>query len=85
MKTTHSISLTFFSNFLSFDSRMVIFFVFCISSTKQYLVWHLFIIQKLALRVALQNYYSAILDRYLCRVMMKRSILQLTTIFLAQL
>ena len=34
IKTTHPISLTFFSNFLSFDSRVFFFFVFCISSNK---------------------------------------------------
>ena len=113
IKTTHLISLTFFSYFLSFDSHVFIFFVFCISSnykcshrkcsvkkgairnfakftgkhlcqslfliklqawsfakflrtpflqntsvrlllqTKQYLVWHLFIIQKKAFKVIL--------------------------------
>ena len=34
IKTTHPNSLTFFSNFLSCDSRVFIFFVFCISSNK---------------------------------------------------
>ena len=32
IKTTHPIPLTFFSNFLSFDSHLFIYFVFCISS-----------------------------------------------------
>ena len=44
IKTTHPIALTSFSNFLSFNSRVFIFFVFCIS-TEQYLVWHLLIIK----------------------------------------
>ena len=35
VKTTHPISLKFFSNFLSFDSRVFIFFVFCISSNNR--------------------------------------------------
>ena len=34
IQTTHLISVTFFSNFLSFDSRVFIFFVFCILSNK---------------------------------------------------
>ena len=34
IKTTHRISLIFFSNFFSFGSRVFIFFVFCISSNK---------------------------------------------------
>ena len=34
IKTTHPVSLTFFSNFLSFDSRVFIFPVFYISSNK---------------------------------------------------
>ena len=34
IKTTRLISLTFVSNFLSFDSRVFIFIVFCISSNK---------------------------------------------------
>ena len=43
IKTTYPlIALTFFSNFLSFNSRAFDFFVFCIS-TEQYLVWHLLI------------------------------------------
>ena len=64
IKTADPISLTFFSNFLSFDSRVLIFFVCCILSTEKYLVSHLFVIQKQAFRVVLQNYYSAILHRY---------------------
>ena len=43
IKTTNPIFLTFFSNFL----------FFCISSTEQFIVWHLFIIQKQAFRVVL--------------------------------
>ena len=35
IKATHPISLTFFSNFLSFDSRVFIFFVFCILSNNR--------------------------------------------------
>ena len=34
IKTTHPISLTFISNFLSFGSHVFVFFVFCISSNK---------------------------------------------------
>ena len=34
IKTTDPISLTFFPNFLSFDSRVFIFFVYCVSSNK---------------------------------------------------
>ena len=34
IKTTHPTSLIFFSNFLSFDSCLSIFFLFCISSNK---------------------------------------------------
>ena len=34
IKTAHPISVTYFSNLLSFDSRMFIFIVFCISSNK---------------------------------------------------
>ena len=34
IKTTRPVSLTFFSNFLSFYSRVLIFFVFSISSSK---------------------------------------------------
>ena len=34
IKITHPISLTFFSKFLSFDSRVFFFFVFCISSSR---------------------------------------------------
>ena len=34
IKTTHPIALTSFSNFLSFNSRVFIFFVFCILSNK---------------------------------------------------
>ena len=50
-------------------------------------MWHLLIIQKQAFRVLLENYHSANFHRYLPRVMVKRSTLQLyrTTIFLAQL
>ena len=50
-------------------------------------MWHLFIIQKQAFTVILQNYYSAIPHRYFSRVMVERSTFQLyrTTIFLAQL
>ena len=55
--------------------------------TEQYLVWHLFIIQKQTFRIILQIYYSAIPHRYFSWVMVKRSTLQLykTSIFLAQL
>ena len=34
IKTTHPIALTSFSNFLSFNSHVFIFFVFCILSSK---------------------------------------------------
>ena len=44
IKTTYTIALTSFSNFLSFNSSVFIFFVFC-TSTEQYLVWHLLKVQ----------------------------------------
>ena len=34
-KATHPTPLTFFSNFLSFDSRVFVFFMFCVSSNNR--------------------------------------------------
>ena len=63
--------------------------LFCVLCFLKWKVSHvvLFIIQKQAFTVVLQNYYLAILHRYFCMVMLKRSTLQLyrITIFLAEL
>ena len=88
IKTTHPVSLTFFSSFLSFDSHVFIFFVFSILSSK---------LNSISCGICLSfksrhlelfcilNYYSGILHRYLSRVMVKRFTLQFyrTTFFLS--
>ena len=92
--TTHPISVTFFSNFLSFDCRVFIIFVFCISSNNCNKLNSIsrgicvsFKSSYLELFCKIIIYYLAILQRNFSRVMVKSSTVQLyrTIIFLVQL
>ena len=73
IKTIHPVSLTFFSNFLSFDSRVFIFSVFCISSKKlnsilcgiglSFKSWHLELFGKIIIQLSSTDIFLGLCSR----------------------